>query len=387
EALGRLRARPRGARDALRRAAHRDRSPGRARTEGRTHGRARRRGLGPHLDPPARHRRTAVRPRDDRRARSSHRAGDARRAPGGVRHAGLLARGRLPLAHLRPSGDALSPSRSARRVTPTQALLFRFTRSLVNGVRRAISSPKRILGIVFAVGYYWAFFIRPFSSSTPGSSGKSPFPDASSIKMAFPTPEVLSALLFGGFGVLTLLLTLGLFSFNAAFKSADVDVLFPTPISPRLVLVFRFLQGSFVTLLTPLTFAIFLYRPASAPVGAFFRDYPAQSAALMRNAAVAWVLLALATTSIGFAFSLLSGRDDDGAIRLVRWLRRAIPVLVLLPPAIFGLRLYFDPTLAGAVHAANDPLLRAIVPLATAATAFTVPGATGGWTVGSIVGF
>lgn len=276
-------------------------------------------------------------------------------------------------------------------VPPFRPLVFLFVRSLYNGVKRALSSPKRLIGVIFFLGYYWFLFMRPFSSM--GSSGSSSGRRRAAleaagrgVKLPFPNPETLSALVFGGFALITLMLSLGIFSYKATFKAADVDVLFPTPVPPRLVLMFRFVRDTFFTLLTPLFFGFFLYRPAAGPVTGFFRDHPEQSNSILRLGSLAWVLLAFAWTSVGYAISLLSGRDDDGAIRMTRLLRWGLPVFFFTPLVVFGARLYLNPTVDGAIQASHDPIIRSVLFLATSATAVTVPGAGGGFGLAGLLG-
>lgn len=258
-------------------------------------------------------------------------------------------------------------------------------RSLVNGIKRAFGSPKRLLGVLFFLGYYWFLFMRPFAKS--GGSKKSPFsPQMPTGKFEFPSLEVLDAVLFGGFAFMTLLLSVGIFSYQSTFKAADVDVLFPTPVPPRVVLIFRFVRDTFFTLLTPLFIGFFVYQPSSEWISRFFKGYPDQSYAMLRLATIAWVLLALAWTSVGYSVSLLAGRDDPGAQRASRMIKWGLPVFIFAPMIIFGIRLYLDPSWAGAARASHDPVLRGILFLATSATSMTLSGATGGFGPGALVG-
>ena len=262
-------------------------------------------------------------------------------------------------------------------------LAFLFVRTFLNGIRRALSSPKRLIGVLFFLGYYWFLFLRPFTSSRSSRRGAFPgFPggDASvrPPQFEFPGIPTLDAIVFAAFVGLTAILSLGVFGYRGSFKGADVDVLFPTPISPRVVLVFRFLRDYFLTLLTPLFFSIFFYRSAAGTVQEFVRGFPGESAALARNGALAWVLLAVAWTAIGYAVSLLAGRDDARSVRLTAAIKWAIPLLVVAPLGIFAWYLRSDPTLAGALAAARSPLVRGLFFLPTSAAALTLGGITGG---------
>ncbi len=270
-------------------------------------------------------------------------------------------------------------------------LAFLFVRTLVNGVKRALGSPKRLLGVLFFLGYYWFLFLR----AIPGSKGPTVFENARGVpNFAFPEPRVLDAGIFALFVTLTAILSLGVFGYRGSFRAADVDVLFPTPVPPRVVLVFRFLRDYLLTLVTPLFLSIFFYRSAAGPAKAFARGYPAETAALGRNGALAWALMAIAWTSVGYAVSLLAGRDDARSVRLTAAIKWAVPLLVLSPLAIFALAFRADPTVSGALDAAHSPLVRGLFFLASAATALTVGGLAGGpapWLgaavlVGTVVG-
>ncbi|RYG29528.1 hypothetical protein EON81_26520, partial [bacterium] len=106
----------------------------------------------------------------------------------------------------------MTPPRA--RVPAYRPLVFLFVRSFTNGIKRALSSPKRLIGVIFFLGYYWFLFMRPLSSM--GSSGRRRAALETAgrgLKFPFPNPEVLNAIIFGGFGIVTLFLSLGIFSY------------------------------------------------------------------------------------------------------------------------------------------------------------------------------
>ena len=43
-----------------------------------------------------------------------------------------------------------------------RALLYLFTRSIVNGIKRAFSSPKRLISVLVGLGYYVGLVPRPW---------------------------------------------------------------------------------------------------------------------------------------------------------------------------------------------------------------------------------
>src|SRR5205823_13873994 len=115
-----------------------------------------------------------------------------------------------------------------------KALLFLSTRSVVNGLRRALQSPRRLIGMIFVTAYYFFLILRPIGSSFSGRSSDFPM----DFGFDLPPLRVLQAFIFGGFALLTILLALTTASIQRlSFRPADVDVLFATPLDPRLVLV------------------------------------------------------------------------------------------------------------------------------------------------------
>ena len=58
----------------------------------------------------------------------------------------------------------MNANRTARRIDP---LVYLFTRSFANGVKRSLTSPKRTISLlVFGMYYYW-ILMRPFMPSQP----------------------------------------------------------------------------------------------------------------------------------------------------------------------------------------------------------------------------
>src|SRR5690242_5354621 len=120
-------------------------------------------------------------------------------------------------------------------------LFFLTSRTFVNGLRRSLTSPKRLITTLVIISYYFYWFVRPFMTSSVGF-GHNHMPNQGPLE--FPRLELLDSIVFIGFAGLSLILTLGLFGYRSGFgfKPADVDVLFPTPVSPRVVLMFRIVR-------------------------------------------------------------------------------------------------------------------------------------------------
>jgi hypothetical protein len=186
-----------------------------------------------------------------------------------------------------------------------KALLFLTTRSIKNGLRRAITTPRRLISIVIFVAYYYWLFMRPAAGATASASLRN-------VQLSAPPLEVLQAVVFGMFALLSLVMLIGVFSPLTGFRPADVDVLFATPISPKLVLIFRIARDFSVTLLTPLIFAIFAFRPAVAGWNVLFRNmpHPEASSIALRMITVSWVLMAIVWVSLTYAITLFTNRSD-----------------------------------------------------------------------------
>jgi len=253
-------------------------------------------------------------------------------------------------------------------------LVYLTCRTLVNGVRRALTSPRRILGLLFIAGYYFLFFIRP---SLAGQDR--PLPPG--MQLDFPPLELVEAVLFLAFSALSLLLALGIFAYRGGFKPADVDVLFPTPISPKVVLVFRIVREYLGTLLLPLLLVLIAFRPVATGWRQLFRNLPnPETAGLVGRAmSVSWILMALTWVAIAHAASLFVNRSDLRS----DWNRRAMVwgtiglFLAVTAYATWAL-LRVDST-REFVAFTHDPILRTVFFTATCATAITMAPVLGAW--------
>lgn len=251
-------------------------------------------------------------------------------------------------------------------------LAFLVARTFVNGVRRALTSPKRVIGLLFFALYYiWLF--RP-------RGGQIAELRRESLGLEMPPIEVLNAILFTGFSVLTLILSFGIFSFRGGFKAADVDVLFPTPMSPKIVLISRMVRDTLFTLLVPLVVVILFYRPVSVGLEALFRNAPqgVSSASIVRNAFIAYLLLALGWVVMGYAVTLLFHHPGPGAT-VRRWaaaLAFGLFAAAIVGGAAFGI--YHAKSGDDMLALANSPILRVPLFLASAAASFTLAPLSGG---------
>lgn len=253
------------------------------------------------------------------------------------------------------------------------ALLFLTARSIKNGIRRALTTPRRLVSVIVFCGYYYWLFIRP------SMSGRNPF--AGAAEMPAPPMEVLHAVVFAIFVAMSLMLMIGMFTPLTGFRPADVDILFATPVSPKIVLVFRILRDYVATLMLPLFVIVLAFRPASAGWEALFRKmpHPEHSAIALRATGVAWLMIALVWVCFAYAVTLFTNRSDlqsDSNRRMLTW---GIGALVAL---MVGYLVYSFTQIHSArelIDLAESPILRAFFFTATFASAFAMAPLTGSW--------
>lgn len=188
-------------------------------------------------------------------------------------------------------------------------LLYLTFRQFKNAVIRNLSSPKRLIGLLFFGLYYFGFFIRPAFSgriSRPLPMG----PEGGLLE--FPPMDVLEAIVFTILAFLSLFMFLSAAANQTAFKPADVDMLFPTPVKPRVVLVFRLIRDYLFTLIFPFIIVLFGLYPAKMGWESLFRNFPneAYGGMAIRALSVGWILIALTWVSINYATGLFINRSD-----------------------------------------------------------------------------
>jgi hypothetical protein len=263
-------------------------------------------------------------------------------------------------------------------------LLFLTLRSLVNGVRRSLTSVRRLVSLIFVAGYYFYFFVFR-ALPTHVSAGVPPNIQG---RIEFPAMQTLDAVVFAVFAVISLFMMLGMFAQRAGFRAADVDVLFATPVSPKVVLVFRLVREYLATLLFPLFFAIVFFRPAASGWQAMFRDMPnpGSSGLVLRMMSLSWLLMSMCWVAIAYAVSLFVNRSDrqsDLNKRIIAWGSVAL-VAALVSFLWWRTRGITD--LSEFVGVLQSPVLRVAFFTATAATYITLAPLAGSWTL-ALFGF
>src|SRR5579862_3844065 len=119
--------------------------------------------------------------------------------------------------------------------TPMRPLVFLFTRSFANGVKRSLTSPKRTLSLIFFALYYIGLIMRPWEPTAAP-------PRIHVLSLSLPSRSVVDGVVFGVMSFASLIMMSGVLTYRGGFRPADVDVLFATPVQPRVVLAFRIVR-------------------------------------------------------------------------------------------------------------------------------------------------
>ena len=262
------------------------------------------------------------------------------------------------------------------RGTSVRSLLYLTGRTFVNRIRRAFVSPKRMISLI-ALALYWFFLVmRPMG----GTYSRHPeFP--TNVHLELPPMDVMRAFVFAAFAFLTLILAMSTSVQRLSFRPADVDVLFATPLSPRMVLIFRFFRDYTISLLIPLLPIIFGWRPTAAGLVILFHNLPnAHSAGyVFRVASLAWILVALTWVSITYAVSLFINRSDLVSDRNKRIISFGGVGLILVVGAYIAWHFSSHPGLAGFVQLTESRLLRVVFFTASAASSMVMAPLQGNW--------
>lgn len=261
-------------------------------------------------------------------------------------------------------------------------LLFLTFKQFKNAVIRNLSSPKRLLGLLFFGAYYFGFFIRPafsgrMSNPLPGGPVRGLF--------EFPPMDVLEAIVFTILAFLSLFMFLSAAANQTAFKPADVDMLFPTPIKPRVVLVFRLIRDYLFTLIFPFVIVLFGLYPAKLGWESIFRNFPNEAYAGMaiRALSVGWILIALTWVSINYATSLFINRSDRQSDRNKALLIWGIVVVTVALGAYIYLEARDAKTVADWIAISKSPIVRIYFLPSTLATYLVMSPLYANWLLGA----
>lgn len=246
-----------------------------------------------------------------------------------------------------------------------RALVFLYYRSFLNGVKRALTSPKRLIGLLVFCGYYLRLIIFPIGGRYPD---RTPDMYPGSLNLSMPPLGLVDGILFAVFGVLSVLMASNTMGYRGGFKPADVDVLFPTPISPKVVLVFRLVRDYIATLIAPLIFAIIGWRGTSIGLQHIVANLPQHANLVFRAFTVGYFLMMLAWVALGYGLSMFVNRSDLDSDRNRKFITTFLLGVFLGAVTIIAFRVHQDPSWETALSISHSPFLRLVLLPATAAT-------------------
>jgi len=191
-------------------------------------------------------------------------------------------------------------------------------------------------------------------------------------RLSLPPLEVIDALVFGVMTFLSIFMLLGITTANMNYKPADVDILFPTPIPKRTVLLFRMFRDYLIVIFVPIVITLIGIRPAKMGWEAIFRDMPQYGGLTLRFMTLSWLLIALGWISISYAVSLYINRSDQDSNRNRRYFGWGITLALVLVITYISFQIRGIDSAAGLIALSRDPVLRGFFFMATFATEFTL---------------
>lgn len=254
-------------------------------------------------------------------------------------------------------------------------------------MRRAITNPRRLVALLFAAFWLGRFVLFP-TRGEQRAFDASRFNRATEMLGTVDLGRILDAIVFGTFVFITFFLALGSLSTRNTFRPADVDVLFPTPVPPRLVLIFRILRDYLVTLLAPIFFIIIGLRPAAAGIRSLqgAAQNPEIVQQTLRVAVAAWLMVALSWVCINYAVSLFVNRSDLASNRNRRIVGWTIGLILIGVGVYIAWQATSFTSWKDWVALSESPILRTVFFTATLAT-WTVHGMVNGELLPLIMGF
>jgi hypothetical protein len=248
-------------------------------------------------------------------------------------------------------------------------LVFLTLRTFVNGVKRAVTNPRRLVALLFAAFWLGRFVLFPTTGERRAFESRA-LNRATQMLPEVDLTRILDALVFAAFLLITFFLALGSLSTRNSFRPADVDVLFPTPVRPRLVLVFRVLRDYLLTLLAPIFFIIVGLRPAASGIRSLrqIAENPEVIQQTLRVSIAAWMLVAFCWVSINYAVSLFVNRSDLASTRNRRVLGWVLGIVLIGVGVYIAWQATTFQRWQDWVGLAENPALRAIFFTATLAT-------------------
>lgn len=255
-----------------------------------------------------------------------------------------------------------------RKVDP---LVYLWWRQVVNGIKRAVSSPRRIISVLFGLGYFVGLFLRPWDVESSNSITKD-LEGKISLDPSTVQPFVFLAMVFISF-----LFGSMVFGVRNTFRPSDVDVLFPTPVSAKKVWALRFVRDYLTTLIVPFMLLVITYRPAVGVYNALKRTDPNALTNGVRCLWLAWILLTLMIVSLSYAASFWGGKHEKTSEKWTKIANYGMLIGFLLTAAYIGFGVRANPTLAGIQELVSPLWFKTVMAIPYAATNIVMSGLTG----------
>jgi len=250
-------------------------------------------------------------------------------------------------------------------------------------VVRAFSSPKRILGVLFFLGYM-GLNLRTMLTSRGPHMDPGVFQD-------FDAEHVIPNALFGllvAFVLFNLMSLTSRWSMN--LKQPDVDVLFPTPVHIKYILAYRVARDTISTLVLPLFLSAFFMAQHLVGLHDWAQQQNQTSLLSMtyRVSFLGWALQSVFWASAGLAVSLLVQRQNELGERAKKWIERLILLIVLGTASYFAWLVSQVGMLGACASFSKNLFIRILFFPATASASIGSAPLTGDWLsagVGTVV--
>ncbi len=262
-------------------------------------------------------------------------------------------------------------------------LAYLWWRQIVNGIKRAVSSPRRLLSVLVGIGYYVGFFMRPWDQKPVFTGNEKWLPQG-----MIPELNSIETGLFIGLMFIGSLFAASVFAFKNTFRPADVDVLFPTPVSTKMVMGLRLFREILTTLLFPLILLFFGYKPFLGAAKRLSADDPRNFSLLIQGSILAWVVTSFVWVGISYAMSFLVAKYEKQSKVITRTVGWTVAIGVVAVYATYALRMYLNPsweTMVSTSQMAHVKAIMLIPYLGTKMATAPIAGSTIGFLVPLLV--
>lgn len=257
-------------------------------------------------------------------------------------------------------------------VPQVKALLFLTYRTWWNSFRRSLLSPRRAIGLILflfvTVGLWFSRVMQVAVVQDPNTA-------LSTLDLNLRLPKnfwpVVFTLEFSIIAFMVLFIPVTMLSLPIAFKKPDVDILFATPISPRLILGGAMFRGQ----LRGTLYALITLFVRSKSVGRFGGRVDAPSAEVIHDLSTAFFYLVLALMLINmlraawaFGMGIFLNRDEERSRRATK-VFRVIAGVFAVSSAVLPMSIAFLHVRMSAVgELMQSPILRVVLFPATFAS-------------------